>query len=189
MGRIPLKFTIWTYFMVFTILVFLLMWLLSPLFLEAFYRNMTIRDVGETAAQITKSFETDDTETFVANINKISFQDNVCIEVLDRYGRPYTGSHRLGDCLIHNREYSNYKYLTRINESADGKVMLIDENPRGKYNMFIYGGLLGDIEHPTGYLLINAALVPIGSTVAIIKRQLLIITAILILFALLYCMM
>ena len=50
------------------------------------------------------------------------------------------------------------------------------KNPRSGYNMLLYGCTLGDPDKPDGYLLINSALVPVGSTVDIIKRQLMIIT-------------
>ncbi len=47
----------------------------------------------------------------------------------------------------------------------------------------LYGCALGSEENPSGYLLINTALVPVGSTVTIIKRQLMIITIMLVIFA------
>ena len=49
--------------------------------------------------------------------------------------------------------------------------------------MLLYGCVLGDSDRPEGYLLLNSALVPVGSTVSIIKRQLMIITALLIIMA------
>lgn len=183
MGRIPLKFTIWSYFMAFTIIVFVLLWLFQTFFLENFYRNMTIRDVGKTAEQLTESFVNDDASSFTDKINTLAVKNNVCIEVLDRYGRHFRAKHTLGDCMIHGNEKSPYFYVSRITEGGNEPVMLIDEHPRSKYNMIIYGGVLGSKDQPSGYLLINAALVPVGSTVSIIKRQLMLITAILILFA------
>ena len=184
MGRIPLKFTIWSYFIIFTIIVFVLLWLFQALFFESFYSRMTKLDVAKTAEQITKSYESGDVKEVAETINTLAVKYNVCVEVLDKYGRSYTSKHVLGDCMMHGRENSIYKYLTKIHEGGNEPRLLIDENPRTKYKMIIYGGVLGSKEQPQGYLLINAALEPVGSTVIIIKRQLLIITAMLILLAL-----
>ena len=123
-------------------------------------------------------------KSFSDTINTLAVKNNVCVEVLDRYGRPYTSKHVLGDCMVHGRENSIYKYVKMINENGNQSSLMLDQNPRSKYKMIIYGGVLGLPEAPEGYLLINAALEPVDSTVTIIKRQLLIITAILILFAL-----
>ena len=49
--------------------------------------------------------------------------------------------------------------------------------------MLLFGRTLGDPDNPSGFLLINSALAPVGSTVVIIKRQLMIITVVLVLFA------
>ena len=186
MGQVPLKFTIWTYFIVFTIIVFVLLWLFQALFFESFYRKMTKLDVSKTAEQITKAYESGDEKAFLDTINTFAVKNNVCVEILDRYGRSYTSKHILGDCMIHGRENSVNvkKYTSMIKDNNYQPSLLLDENPRTKYKMIIYGGLLMSPEQPECYLLINAALEPVDSTVTIIKRQLLIITAILILFAL-----
>ena len=65
MGQVPLKFTIWSYFIVFTIIVFVLLWLFQTLFFESFYRKMTRLDVTNTAEQITKAYESGDMKSSI----------------------------------------------------------------------------------------------------------------------------
>lgn len=89
----------------------------------------------------------------------------------------------LGDCLIHGRENSTYIYVQMISESNDHIIKYKIKNPRSNYDMLLYGCTLGDSDNPDGYLLLNSALVPVGSTVSIIKRQLMLISALLIVVA------
>ena len=89
----------------------------------------------------------------------------------------------LGDCLIHGRENSTYIYVQMISESDDHIIKYKIKNPRSNYDMLLYGCTLGDSDNPDGYLLLNSALVPVGSTVSIIKRQLMLISALLIVAA------
>lgn len=49
--------------------------------------------------------------------------------------------------------------------------------------MLIFGCALGNPDNPEGYLLLNSAMVPVGATVMIIKRQLMITTVLLIVLA------
>ena len=182
-SRIPLKFKIWMYFVAFTIMVFVLLWLFQILFLENFYERMKTKGASYSAATIAASYDDLDSEELDELISKIALENDLCVEILDRYGRSVYSKKVLGDCLIHGRENSTYIYVQMISDSEDHIIKYKIKNPRSNYDMLLYGCALGDSENPEGYLLLNSALVPVGSTVSIIKRQLMIITALLIVAA------
>lgn len=179
----PLQFKIWMYFIVFTIMVFVLLWLFQILFLENFYERMKTRGAAESARSISYSYEKLDTEELNDLIDKVAIENDLCVEILDRYGRSVYSRKVLGDCLIHGRENSTYIYVQMISESDDHIIKYKIKNPRSNYDMLLYGCTLGDSDNPDGYLLLNSALVPVGSTVSIIKRQLMLISALLIVAA------
>lgn len=179
----PLQFKIWMYFIVFTIMVFVLLWLFQILFLENFYERMKTRGAAESARSISDSYEKLDTEELSDLIDKVAIENDLCVEILDRYGRSVYSRKVLGDCLIHGRENSTYIYVQMISESKDHIIKYKIKNPRSNYDMLLYGCTLGDSDNPDGYLLLNSALVPVGSTVLIIKRQLMLISALLIVVA------
>ena len=179
----PLQFKIWMYFIVFTIMVFVLLWLFQILFLENFYERMKTRGDAESARSISDSYEKLDTEELSDLIDKVAIENDLCVEILDRYGRSVYSRKVLGDCLIHGRENSTYIYVQMISESKDHIIKYKIKNPRSNYDMLLYGCTLGDSDNPDGYLLLNSALVPVGSTVSIIKRQLMLISALLIVVA------
>lgn len=179
-GRMPLKFKIWMYFVVFTIVVFVLLWFFQIFFLEEFYEKAKTRSAAENAEKIAAAYTTMDSKSFSSLISTIGLENDLCIEVLDRFGRTRYSKETLGDCLIHGRQNHIEDYLSAIDASEDGTIRYKIRNPRSGYDMLLYGIKLGDDDKPLGYLLLNSALVPVGSTVSIIKQQLMIITLILV---------
>jgi len=179
----PLKFKIWMYFISFTTVVFVLLWLFQILFLENFYVRMKTSGAAESAETISDAYDELSSEKLDSLINKIALENDLCVEILDRYGRSVYSQRVLGDCIIHGRENSTYVYLQMISENPEHIIKYKIKNPRSGYDMLLYGCVLGNSDNPDGYLLLNSALVPVGSTVSIIKRQLMIITVILIIAA------
>lgn len=182
-SRMPLKFKIWMYFISFTTVVFVLLWLFQILFLENFYVRMKTSGAAESAEIISEAYDELNSEGLDNLINKIALENDLCVEILDRYGRSVYSQRVLGDCIIHGRENSTHIYLQMISENPEHIIKYKIKNPRSGYDMLLYGCVLGNSDNPDGYLLLNSALVPVGSTVSIIKRQLMIITAFLIIAA------
>ncbi len=130
---------------------------------------------------MTASFYADPAPKFSDNLEKIASKNDLCIEVVDRYGRSlYTKEYSV-DCIIHKK--SPHGYMRRIKDNDNNPIWLKHSNPQNNYSMLLYGCVLGSKTDPQGYLLVNTSLVPVGSTVSIIKRQLMLITFILLIFA------
>ncbi len=182
-SRLPLKFKVWIYFVMFTLVVFMLLWLFQILFLQQFYERMKVHGASQSAEQIVSSFNGLRDENFYDVISEVAVKNDLCIEVLDRHCRSVYSEEVLGDCLIHGRENKTFAYIQQISESETHIIRDRIKNPRSGYDMLLYGCILGTPEKTEGYLLINSALVPVGSTVMIIKQQLMIITIILIIAA------
>jgi len=179
-SNISLRLKIWIYFALFIALVFILLWVCQVFFLENFYENMKIQDVNATADALSDLYDSGDADKFKEVLEKSAVDHDMCIEVFDKYGRSIYSRNILGDCIIHGRENSTYNFLQRIYASSSGEIYYKIKNPRTNYDMLLYGSVLGDKDKPDGYVLLNSALVPVGSTVSIIKRQLRIIIYILI---------
>lgn len=183
----PLRLKVWMHFVMFTILVFVLMWIFQIFFLESFYEKMKTNSVAENAVEIVNAYNSEykkgNKSEFVEKYTEIAIENDVCVEVLDRYGRSIYSKDVLGDCLLHGKENSTYKFLNEIRRTGLSEALYKVSNPSSHNNMLIYICVLGNTNNPEGYLLINSELVPVSSTVSIIKRQLIIITVILILIA------
>ncbi len=177
--RIGVK--IWLFFMLFVCVVFLLMWLFQIIFLEFFYESMKINDTAKLAKQLVAHYSSDDFSQYAANA---SVQNEMCIELLDQNGREvfYSCMYN-GKCLLHGSDSGTFFYLIDLQNSKTGTICrrVFSENLQNE--MLVYGTVMyqknGDV---VGYLLLNSPLVPVESTVSILKRQTMIITILLVLF-------
>ena len=179
----PLKFKVWLYFMLFIVAVFGLLWFFQIFFLENLYETMRVSASRKSMEIIDDAYDKywpNDKAAFYKTMDSVASKNDVCIEVLDRYGREIKPSHVLGECVLHGKMNKNLYLISKINETNDGVVSGTIINPKTNADMLVFGCVLGDTSSPDGYLLINSALVPVGATTDLIKRQLLLITVILI---------
>lgn len=116
--------------------------------------------------------------------DKLAYENEICIKVVDIYGLRtiYSNDDVMGtNCLIHGPSRV-YDYLMELKQSESGVISHKVKNPQTNYDTLLLGSLLFDKEgHVSAYMLINATLEPVGSTVEILKKQFIIVTGILVL--------
>ncbi len=171
--------------MIYTIIVFVLLWFFQIMFLENFYENMKIKDViseGQLLAEEYIHDNYDDTD-YEKLLHKSSMENDMCIEIQDKYGRSIFSEKAFGDCLIHAKDGTLPLLFSKLKKSENGEILYRGKNSRNSQESFIYGKILSDGDTVYGYLFLNTPIEPVSSTVSIIKRQLMIITFILILIA------
>ena len=193
-SKISLKVKIWLYFIMFTVVVFALLWIFLIFFLERFYEDMRVRSAAKSMIAIADVYNEIDRSEKYSNameivlddeqskkladiVEETAVEEDLCVLVVDKYSREVAKKHVFNDCLIHNPN-DKRRILADSIDSAEGHVISYRFQ-----NILIYGCTLGDGAYPDGYLLINLGLVPVGATVDVIKRQLMTITVILIAFA------
>lgn len=171
--------------MVFTIIVFVLLWFFQIIFLENFYENMKIGDVlteGKFLAGLYMDSSLDDDE-YDTILDQSSMKNDMCIEIIDKYGRSVYSKKAFGDCLIHGKDGTVPMLISKLKTSENGEILYRGTNNRSGVESFIYGKIIADNDKIIGYLFLNTPIEPVSSTVSIIKRQLMIITFILIMIA------
>ena len=57
--RRPLRSYVWLYFMIFTLLILLLLWVFQYFFLASYYRTAKIRSVSNAAKSVVKKYESE----------------------------------------------------------------------------------------------------------------------------------
>ncbi len=185
LGKIPLRLKIWIYFVIYTIIVFVLLWFFQIIFLEHFYENMKIDDVLTEGKILSESYMSDsfnDSE-YEELLNTSSMKNDMCIIIQDKYGRSIYSKKAFGDCLIHSKDGTLEFLRSKLEKSENGEILYRGKNPRSSIESFIYGKILSKGDKVYGCLFLNTPIEPVSSTVSIIKRQLMIITFILIMIA------
>ena len=161
-------------------IVFLLMWLFQVVFLEWFYEAFKMRDTVKAAQQIVAACNSAD---FEEKAEKIAFQNEICIEILTESGNEiYSECMYDSRCLIHSENGGLYFYVKELQNSSTNTISRRMFDVDMQSEMLIYGcTLYWDTGEVAGYLILNAELAPVSSTISILKRQTIMITAILVL--------
>ncbi len=176
-----IKFKIWRYFILFTALVFVFLWLFQIVFIGRFYEFMKTGDVKRAAREIEESYDDSD---FGNKLTGIALKNNMCIDIVDRYGRIIYSKDTLGkSCYLHGPESKRTNFLYELIESKEDDICYKMYSKTMNNDILVYLAVIGDSASPEAYILINAQLVPVESTAAIFKKQLIIITVILIILS------
>jgi len=174
---------VWFYFMIFAIIILVLLWVFQYFFLGNYYRSARIRSVGEIADEVIDKY--DGTVRFGFDLKKIAFDNNMCIVVLAETGTLETGINSFGSYsklyMDLGEDYGFYSHqlceeLKTGNQDSMIKTMKADDVD---IEEMIYCRKFTDVEGWGHYLLIEASLEPIDSSVSIIREQLIYITIIL----------
>lgn len=172
---------IWYWFMIFLMAVFVLIWTFQILFLQNFYESMKTDDIIHLADTMLTVYEKEGYEDI---FTELAVENDMCIEVRDRYGRVVYSKDMMGiNCVIHGLNNQTLDIIRLVKADGDGIIYGKQFNPKTRSNIMIYASVIGAADAPEGYLVLNTPLVPVTSTVDILKRQLLTITLMLIVLA------
>lgn len=176
-----MRLNIWFWFMEFVLLTFLLLWVCQVLFLQNFYDRMKTKDIMQLADKMIALYQTDN---YVNEFSTLATQNDLCVEVRDRFNRSLTHWHYMGgSCFIHGNNNHASDIIRLVRESQNGIYYGQDTHPVTNVNVLIYARVIGSPSMPEGYLILNTPLTPVSATVSIIRRQLVIITVLLVLIA------
>lgn len=173
-----LKVTVWIYFAIFIFSIIVLLWIVFGFSLEKTYKYMKTDDILQIARYIVDSWGEEDFTT--DTLDKLAYDNDMCIIIEDSYGRTvYSYDVMAKNCLIHGTQsFVNIPSLrTAALESENGVYYTEFENSRFKTNMLVFVMTIGSKDDPSGYVFLNTSLEPLDSTVNIIKSQLFMISA------------
>ena len=181
-----MRLNIWFWFMEFVLLTFLLLWVCQVLFLQNFYDRMKTKDIMRLADKLIVLYQQGD---YQREFKELAKQNELCIEVRDRFNRSLDHEHYVaGSCFIHGYNNQVTEIIRKLRESQSSYEYWKDTHPVTNADLLIYARVIGSPSMPEGYLLINTPLKPVSATVSIIRRQLIIITILLVLIALMLSM-
>ncbi|ADU22041.1 sensor histidine kinase [Ruminococcus albus] len=173
------------YFMLFTAVIFTVLWLLQTVFLQSFYNGMIIRNTISAANKII-AFDSDITE----KLDEISRDNSLLVYVTDTDGNilysadEYKKGHHGSDendgfAQMKGHKYGRFHYRELPDNFDEFRKDLYDsENGEAELKteqMYFYGKYI-DYNGDKAILYLGTNLNPIGSAARIIRIQLLIVT-------------
>lgn len=200
--KLSLKWKVFLCFAVFTAVIICLLWLFQTVFLEDFYKMIKTNSIHSSATTLMKNIEQDDLETIISNIAE---SNDICIRVVDQNGTDISSAEMARDCTIHKlgaRQLSMY-YLSALENNGEYLERRVKTTPDIRFfNEFGWNntGLDADRAHKEMesiiyvkltqrdnqevMIMLNAVISPVDATVRTLRIQLIWISVILILLAL-----
>lgn len=176
----------WTYFICFTVLILVLIWLFQYFFLDSYYETAKVRDIQQTAKEIINCYDKDNSSIDVKNLTrKLAFENGFCVLVTDSDGNQKIFENNLGSYSVFYTDLNNwgtliYQLKSELNKQNSKYITKIhqNENVKSKEIFYCTKFYTNNNEEPL-YLFVESSVDPIESTVKIIREQLIYITIIL----------
>lgn len=123
-----------------------------------------------------------DNKNYENEMYKFAIDNDISIIIYDKYNRLRLSIGGYGDFALMSGYNETPIYLKELINSKNGEIKYIVNERRTNKQVLIYGSVIGVPENIDGYLLVSSSLEPVESTVAIMKKQMYIISGILIFF-------
>lgn len=175
-------FKLWKSFVFFAGLILISIWLFQTVFLSSFYETMKIREVTKVGNELRNDYKSQDFETKLSNYANTKGLE---IKVLDEKGA-WVFPLRLFDEFVERPRmiWENFdKFFGSLKRDNRIYKIYTVRYENLKDPSIIYAGYLGNTDGEDYYLYINSVLKPVDATVDVIRRMLLIISFLALIFA------
>ena len=178
-NRKPLKRKVFTYLIVLILLILLLLWLFQVTFLNHNYESYKTKELENALVSIKKSYS-DDTQNLYDVLEKFSYDKGICSEITINGKLSYTTNPMNRGCLnVIDMQNSITQEKYNFLNGTESEMRLRIINKRLTNKTLVYGLKLDD----KTAIFINTSIDPIDSTVTILQNQLIVITCILVILA------
>ncbi len=168
-----LKFKIWSYLIIFSILILLFLWIFQILFLNSFYERAKVKEIGSTITTIKSTYENN---TLYNTIDAVARDNGICIQIITNNAIVYDSTSFNRGCLP-DQTVKDYKQAF-INSLLDEETYKLI-NPRYDNEVLIRAIKL----NTNTYAFVSTSLEPLDSAIGILQHQLVIVTFVVLLLS------
>lgn len=181
--------------LLFAVFVMALLWLLQVFLLDEFYRIYTVAQIDNVADTITRNIDNDSLDVLC---ERLSAQHSTCILLMDDNGKLLINVESERSCIIHRMTENNLKwYCQKVQEMNEKYVEYytteqfvmpsynstyfvgpVPETSTGKAMTMLYILPVTQADGKPVTLMLNAAITPVTSTIAMLRFQLSVLTVI-----------
>ncbi len=158
-----LKFKVWIYLIVFSILILGFLWFFQVISFKSYYEFSTKERINSVLVKIMNNYKKDN---YAEYLDDLAFKNDFCIEIYDGLTKKYSSI----TCNVRTGEFTKAKREFIENKLKSQGYEFTDEETNNKN--LLYGLKLED----ETYAFIQASLVPVDSTVEILKGQIRIVS-------------
>lgn len=161
MKKNSLRFNIWLYFILFSIIILLSLWIIQVLCLDTYYEWKKNKSIKKIANKIVNIYTSND------KLDLLSFNNDVCIEIYTNDEISYTSGNINHGCILNNHDKKNDNKRNKFIESSEESIKYTIINPFYESRILVYGIKIN--ENNTAF--ISTPLEPINSTIGALADQ------------------
>lgn len=192
--KISIRWKVFSFLAIFTLLILLILWVAQTVFLDDIYKTVKLHDLKKSALSIENALTSGNLEEIA---EKQARDNEICILVQDEQGKMLVSTESLHNCVIHNISYRDRARLHVDAKSLGGELTerfkldaqtgifksVNDKETTSEENI-IYTKVLQDKDKNEYVIFINSILTPVNATVKTLNTILIFVSVILILIAL-----
>ncbi len=180
------------FLVVFVCFILAMLWICQIFLLNDFYRFFKTRSANKAAETVVSHLDSEDLES---TLNQLAVQNGLCILLLDEKLNTVYSAEGQSFCIIHTaRSRDLHWWCSRAPEDGTAQLDQFDmtspfemDQPGGRQRerdrergsqVLLYVRRITLPDGDSGYLLLNAVISPVDATVSTLKSQLIIITVI-----------
>ncbi len=163
------------YFIIFSVVLLLFLWIFQILSLNTLYKISRTKELNKAVISLTKEYDSKD---FQDAFDEISINNDVCIEVIDKGVLAYVSKSPDRKCLT-RKNIDIYRFETEFIENDESLKRAEIINPNFNNETLVIGKKLDD----ETFLFVNTSLVPLDTSIEMLKNQFIYIAIIILLMA------
>ena len=168
----------WTYFIVFTIIIVFLIWFLQIFFLNNYYEKMKISETERITVELTTAYQNKSKDEFLNLVSNIDASDDIFIKIISDNKLMFSTANEL---QAYKGELDTAKEKLESKQKSASSISLVLTSDKTSRETWAYAGYLDVAQTTTMYVL--SPLYPVNSTIKILNHQLLYVLIILLLLA------
>ena len=166
-----IQFKTMTILILFSVAILLIMWFSQIIFLKTFYEKYQINTLKKVQTKLLSESHT------LEEIENIAYENNICIEFVHNTNYYLFNSHN-NNCLLKSQRIDLKDIINEFIKSNKNTEIIKLINPINKGKSILY-----NIKVDNGYIFMNTALEDVDSTTSLLRNQLIYITLIVIILA------
>ena len=178
-----LKAKIGMNFILFAVILMIFLWGVQVLFLNTFYQSMKESTTKNIMRHIESSYSKLDSEEFIETVSYLATDNDVYMYLTYTDGTPLLTTEATGGFSMHAQDVQKV-YAALLTSNKDSVSVMINASDDGRKTLG-YGKILTASDKPAIIAYLISPLWPMGSTIEILKKQLLYVTGLSLILALL----
>lgn len=170
---------IWRYLILFSILILVFLWIFQIVLLPSYYESSKTKELESVVLSISRSYQKSQTQKeFFLDVSNIAHKSGICIIVSDAFSNTDYATNSLSKECLSEDVFNQYKQ--KFIRSDKQKDHFLTINPLFKNKTLVNSLKLDD----NFYIFASSSLVPIDSTISILRKQFILVTILVLLLAL-----